>query len=458
MSTLKRISKRNPLGLFPNRFNKNVNKSALLSRNHYNVVGKPGLESKFNKNIDLRQPRNLKDRESLLEDAITSKERNEVKIFGQPLKDTYEQSIDEEKRPICVLVLDGGGLRGVLTCEILKKLEDYIKDIGGEKLQISDAFDLIIGTSTGGLLALGLGRLNWEVDACSKLYDVMAEKVFDGVTSNVWRTSKSALSSLTRGYFSMYSSKKFEKVLDDIIPKESLYSSDHTPFVGTVVTDSTWPATSFPGILRSYNLYGKDVTKIPFFPGTSTVPIIKAAMATSAAPYYFDPVKLEVQDPDPKYGKISHKLIDGGLNANTPVLIGFSEAKLLWPNRKIFLVSIGTGQVEIDIEHPPKDSFFAVVELVKSSFSSLFSAKESANSIVLSILRYLNMLDCVRLNPKINKDNTAMDRPSSMKYWRETGKNYTLKKEVDDALHDIALIALHSQKSCNVVKEAKTKI
>jgi len=63
---------------------------------------------------------------------------------------------------------------------------------------------------------------------------------------------------------------------------------------------------------------------------------------------------------------------------------------------------MGTGQVEIDMSKPPKGGFSAVKDLITSSFGSLFSAKESCNSLAISVLGFLDILDCVRLNPKID--------------------------------------------------------
>jgi len=447
-----------------------------VANNNSNDEPKPAVSrSKLVNNLNSVRSTNLKTNVSLL---LKTTSHDDTNLF-QPLEHTYEQSKDPKQRPVCVLVLDGGGLRGVVTCEILKQLERHIQIISGdENIKISDAFDLIVGTSTGGLLSIGLGRLDWNVDKCSNLYDKMATNVFGGIEHsygntldriydiglNGLHTSKSILNSFTRGTFSMYSSQKFRETLLKEIgvgENEPLYINkeenikNRKPLVAAIATEVSWAAHAYPAVLRSYSLHNEYVTQMPFFPGTSTASIITAAMATSAAPSYFDPVFLDVPDPNSKNNTVKHQLVDGGLNSNDPVMIAFCEAKVLWPDRKIFLLSIGTGQIDIDLKNPPKGGFFAISELVKTSFNSLFSAKESTNYITISVLGFLDILDCVRLNPKIDKTKTAMDNPSLMKYWRTTGEDYAKQQKIDEVLHDVAVVALQCQQTSNIINEAK---
>ena len=84
--------------------------------------------------------------------------------------------------PKCVLVVDGGGLKGYMTIQILAKLEAEIKSIRKEKnksdLELHQVFDLILGTSTGGLISIGLGRLRMTCKEISDLYTDVGAKVF----------------------------------------------------------------------------------------------------------------------------------------------------------------------------------------------------------------------------------------------------------------------------------------
>lgn len=73
-----------------------------------------------------------------------------------------------------ILSLDGGGIRGIVELEVLRKLEKHL----GGKTHISKFFDLIVGTSTGGIIALGLGVKGSTVDECIVQYRELSKAAF----------------------------------------------------------------------------------------------------------------------------------------------------------------------------------------------------------------------------------------------------------------------------------------
>jgi patatin-like phospholipase/acyl hydrolase len=79
-------------------------------------------------------------------------------------------------RELCLLSLDGGGIRGISSLLVLKKLMELIDP--DDPPRPCDYFDMIGGTSTGGLIALMLGRLRLTVDACIQAYTAMSPKIF----------------------------------------------------------------------------------------------------------------------------------------------------------------------------------------------------------------------------------------------------------------------------------------
>jgi len=171
-------------------------------------------------------------------------------------------------------------------------------------------------------------------------------------------------------------------------------------------------------------------------------------MATGAAPTYFDPVHIIDSN------KIDHKLVDGGLNSNSPVMIAFAEAQVMWPNRKIFIISLGTGQEEVDYKQHQDSGWSVISDLISSAFGSLFSAKESTNSFLLSVFAHLDLLDVTRLNPKIDPTKTAMDDPQLLYYWRQRAKLYCQQKDVQMKLNGIVNVVLQCQQF-NILKEAQ---
>ncbi|KAN0076234.1 Acyl transferase/acyl hydrolase/lysophospholipase [Elaphomyces granulatus] len=89
-----------------------------------------------------------------------------------------------------VLSLDGGGIRGLSSLYILRRIMKRIKELddrdaqenrieGGQQLPLPcNYFDLILGTSTGGLIAIMLGRLRMNVEDCLKQYWILSNSIF----------------------------------------------------------------------------------------------------------------------------------------------------------------------------------------------------------------------------------------------------------------------------------------
>ncbi|KAK6495233.1 hypothetical protein TWF481_003259 [Arthrobotrys musiformis] len=206
-------------------------------------------------------------------------------------------SVDET--PLRVLSLDGGGVRGLVTLHLLKAVF--------EKANITkdphEVFDMIGGTSTGGLIAIMLGRLKMSLEECIQAYQVVMKKVFP---EGFFKMFSSALSSGTR-----YSAKPLEDAIKDFVrqklgdPDAKLL--DPNPknkckiFVIAVRSDGL--NNRAPVFLRSYQL--KNPEEQLEFPD---IKIWEAARATSAAPTYFEPLVLG-----------NYQFLDGGLGANNPL-------------------------------------------------------------------------------------------------------------------------------------------
>ena len=72
-----------------------------------------------------------------------------------------------------ILAIDGGGIKGVFPASFLATVEDTIND------NIANYFDLIVGTSTGGIIALGLG-LGLSAKDILEFYEKSAPHIFGG--------------------------------------------------------------------------------------------------------------------------------------------------------------------------------------------------------------------------------------------------------------------------------------
>ncbi len=213
-----------------------------------------------------------------------------------------------------ILSLDGGGFKGLFSAALLAKLED---DLG---TTISEHFDLIVGTSTGGIIALALG-LGISPKRIVELYERNGSEVFAAVP--VW-------SSVKHWILRKYSNGSLSQQLQQVFGMRTLASSNKRL------------------IIPSYNLGAEDVYifKTPHHPrlkrdGRELA--WKVALATASAPTYFSACR-EVDD---------LRLIDGGVWANNPAMIGIVEAisMLGIPLGAIHLCSIGTSY---DIPPRPK--------------------------------------------------------------------------------------------------------
>ena len=203
-----------------------------------------------------------------------------------------------------ILSLDGGGIKGIFSAAVLTHLEEDFN------IDITDHFDLITGTSTGGIIALGLG-LGMRPREILRFYIEKGPDIF----------SNGLITSLRRLWRNKHSSKGLENALKDCFGDILLGSSKKRlviPSYNTGEDDVYLFKTSHHDRLkRDYK-----------------VPAWKVAMATSAAPTYF-----------PSFKQIDLiRLVDGGVWANNPVVVGIAEAvsMLEVPINTIRIFSMGT--------------------------------------------------------------------------------------------------------------------
>ncbi|KAJ5090363.1 FabD/lysophospholipase-like protein [Penicillium argentinense] len=229
---------------------------------------------------------------------------------------------------LCLLSLDGGGVRGLSTLYILKGLMDRLnkeRPEGSPAKKPCEVFDLIGGTSTGGLIAIMLGRLEMDVDKCIMAYIKLMKRIF-------CKPSKRGLSSLLGKIKPKFDANKLEGAINEVInncgAKPTDLFNDQADRSCRVFVCSITQETKDIVRLRSYgNKAGIQAT------------ICQAARATSAATSFFEPVSIGAR-----------RFADGGLGANNPVDEVEGEASDIWcedtgdlkPHVKCF-ISIGTG-------------------------------------------------------------------------------------------------------------------
>jgi predicted acylesterase/phospholipase RssA len=186
-------------------------------------------------------------------------------------------------------------------------------------------FDLIAGTSTGGILTLALtkpdasGKPQYAAEDVVRLYEREGRRIFH---RSAWHMVN-ALGSLAE---EKYPSSGMEGVLEDYFGEARLKDA-----VTDVLITSYEIERRFPFFFKSRNARAKPDYDFP---------MKRVARATSAAPTFFEPCKLDVDTADDYYA-----LIDGGVYANNPAMCGLVEARTYWPEARDFLVvSLGTGE------------------------------------------------------------------------------------------------------------------
>ncbi|KAK4696396.1 hypothetical protein P7C70_g8388, partial [Phenoliferia sp. Uapishka_3] len=237
---------------------------------------------------------------------------------------------DRNHRPIRVLSLDGGGYRGLSSLLALQKVLANARQNPTEPLpHPCEVFDLIVGTSTGGLIALMLGRLGLSIDDAIKLYMEMGPRIFG---------NKGYGNYVAQGKFDIH---ELESCMEQVAGKDTLLlqpTDDNAgPSCYTAVTTSfSHLSTPKAVLLRSYLTFDNPI------PANHHWTFVEAARATSAAPTYFEPIVVEdilFQDA-------------AASGNNNPADIALKEARNLlkmdeWKGRAglgpITILSLGTG-------------------------------------------------------------------------------------------------------------------
>ena len=220
-----------------------------------------------------------------------------------------------------VLSIDGGGIRGIIPAMVLAEIE---RRTGGPA---SALFDLVAGTSTGGILALGLtkpgegGSPQYSAKRLIELYETEGSKIF---YRSVWHRIHSVGGVAEEKYPSMGIEEVAAEYFGDIHLAEALTEV----LVTAYEIEKRAPWFFKRRHARDENREGDDFL------------MREVARATSAAPTYFEPLLVEGGPHD------GCALIDGGVHSNNPAMCAYVEARKIHPEEDDFLVvSLGTGEL-----------------------------------------------------------------------------------------------------------------
>jgi len=266
-----------------------------------------------------------------------------MSLWG-PLENRYKT-----KRPRKLLALDGGGIRGVLTLQVLIRIEEMLREHSGQgdDFRLCNFFDYIGGTSTGAIIAAGLAR-GMSAQELADFYMKAGPAMFD----------KSFILFRLRH---LYESQPLIKELQKTFGENTNLFPEHLKCLLLIVTrnvstDSPWPISSNPD--ARYNFPDRPDCNL-------CIPLWQLVRASTAAPIYFAPEVLQWDPNDPSKTFVFE---DGGLTPyNNPsfLLARMATTKqynLDWDadENNLLVMSVGTGsapKVDAEVYSSGKSAF-----------------------------------------------------------------------------------------------------
>lgn len=245
--------------------------------------------------------------------------------------------------PKKILACDGGGILGLMSVEILAKLEaDLRVRFNKPGLVLADYFDFVCGTSTGAIIASCIAT-GMSTEQIRKFYVDSGQQMFD---------KASLLKRLRYSYNDEPLAKKLRTELDKALNHAATAAEPNATLgdaqlrtllmmvMRNVTTDSPWPVSNNP--LAKYNDTARDDCNLK-------LPLWQLVRASTAAPTFFPPEVVTFgEDKAKQYQFI---FVDGGVTTyNNPAFLAFQMVtaapyKISWPtgSDQLLIVSIGTG-------------------------------------------------------------------------------------------------------------------
>ncbi|MEH2458424.1 CBASS cGAMP-activated phospholipase [Nostoc sp.] len=239
----------------------------------------------------------------------------------------------KENKKFKILALDGGGIRGLVTAKILVEVERQIEKTLGRTIPLNQYFDLIVGTSTGSILAASLVLGKKAAKVC-EIYEEKGSKIFQ---ASQLRKFASWI------YGSKYSNKGLIKVLREELGEIKFRdcsknsSAELLIFAyDTIYRNTTFFISPCPEENRWFN----------------DMKLWEVCLSSSSAPTFFPPYEFKWTDPhNQKTKTFTH--VDGGVSANCPALAALAHVtKIKKKNiEDIAILSIGTGRTTQPLEY-----------------------------------------------------------------------------------------------------------
>ncbi|PIQ50396.1 MAG: patatin [Cytophagales bacterium CG12_big_fil_rev_8_21_14_0_65_40_12] len=338
-------------------------------------------------------------------------------------------------KKIKILSIDGGGIRGIIPGTILNYLETALqKESENSNARLADYFDLIAGTSTGGILtctyltADDQGKSKYSAEFAVDLYMKNGAQIFE---RTFWRKIKTI--------FGLFGAKYSATAIQDL-----LYQYFGEAWISELRR---------PCIITSYDIRNRATVFFNKLDGINNpvknYKVREVTRATSAAPTYFAPalIKSEIEAP--------LALVDGGTFANNPALCAYAEARTIdfskvdspgeeaFPTAKeILMISLGTG-TELTPYTYPQAKRWGAVQWIQPVIDVMMSG--NSETVDYQLRQIFNAAESSafyhRIQPGLQDAKSAMDdvSPENLIALKEAGLKYISdnQKELNTIIQQI---------------------
>lgn len=309
------------------------------------------------------------------------------------------------KRTVRILTIDGGGIRGLIPSLIIEEIAKRLHMLGRAR-PMYQVFDLIAGTSAGGVIALGLTLPRTPEDEPGPAGDEAALRpeqlsaLFSDRGMEIFPQGRFPnLRSIVQAFGDKYSASALETVARSVFADATVADA-----LTNIVVTSYDAEKREPHLFKSY-ARAQDEKTLNFY-------MRDAVRATTAAPTFFAPAWIQSIPPDGK----RYCLIDGGMFANNPAMIAYFEARKLYPHaRRFIIVSLGTGATRRHFTYDDIKSW-GYLEWVNPAIGvQIYSMSSDGQSrAVLHQLAHIPEVRLYRFNATLNERcSEAIDDVSS---------------------------------------------
>ena len=328
-------------------------------------------------------------------------------------------------RGVRVLTIDGGGTRGLMALQTLKKLQDACKT------DITQLFDYVCGVSTGSLLAGMVFLCHIPLEEIEERYIEFSNRMFTrskllGTGKLVWNHA-------------FYDTEIWENILKANV-NESAMMADFAKDITCPKYSAISCLINVPKMknfmFRTYNLPPGVFSQ---YPGNCKHKVWEAIRASSAAPGYFEEFAL---------GDYVHQ--DGGLLTNNPTAIAVHECKLLWPEEFIqCVVSLGNGRFEPNLKITPLKSS------LKDKVAKVIDSATDTEAVHTILQDLLPSSTYYRFNPYMSEEYRLDEiRAFKLKQMQQDADMYLRKNDmkINSCIERLLLNRKPHQKGIDFIK------